>query len=1040
VAERPRGTVTFLFTDVEGSTRLLKQLRDRYGAVLAEHQRLLRDAFAAHGGEEVDTQGDAFFYVFSRARDAAAAAADGQRALASHDWPEGAEFRVRMGMHTGEPVLSDEGRYHGMGVNRTARIMAAGHGGQILASQSTASVLGDDDVDGVTLRDLGEHNLKDLARPERIYQLQVAGLEGDFAPLKTESAAPAPLYQRPLVVGAFAGVVAAAIAIPVFALGGGSGSSLSALSANSVGIVNPATGAIDDEIADVPTPTRVAASDDAIWVTSADTNSVSRIDVSSKELRDTIRVGDGPSGIAFGAGDIWVANTLAGTVSRIDPDSNDVVGAPIRVGNSPTAVAFGEGSVWVTNIDDQSVSRIDPKDGSVETIDVGAAGRGIAVGGGAVWIGDSARNRVVRVNPETNEVTQPIGVGSGPGAVAFGGGAVWVANTLDGTVSRIDPATNRVGSTVTVGASPNAIAASDDAVWVANEAEPTIVRLDPRTGSVAQTVRTGARPTGLTIAGSLWVAGQASAGTHRGGTLVYDDTVGDREIDPALAYSPTVWSLLNITNDGLVGFKHVGGSEGSQLVPDLATSLPTPTDAGKTYAFQLRKGIHFSNGSLLKASAVRSTFERLFKAGTPVPSYYTSIRGGSACFKHPKACDLSNGIVTDDATGTVTFRLTARDPEFLYRLALTFASIVPADTPLSKRGTRPVPATGPYVIRSPTPKLFILVRNRHFRVWNAIAQPDGYADRIKVSLGSEPRQAATKVARGAADVVNLGAGFAEFGARLTQFETQHPAQVRTTPAPATLFWFLNTCVPPFDDIRARQAVNYALDRDKLVQIHGGQQTAQATCQVLPPNFPGYRPYCPYTANPGPGGAWSAPNLARARELVRQSGTTGARVTFWGWKGPEAKRELDLARAVLTRLGYRVSVKAFPDITAQYDALVKAPTSGLPQAGYNGWFVDYPAAANFFNLVSCSTAGDQSINLSGFCSRELEAKLRRASTLQAQDQDAGAKVWAQVDRAATDLAPWVPTITPRNVDLVSKRVGNYQHHPLFGVLLDQLWVR
>ena len=143
--------------------------------MLAEHQRLLREAFAAHGGEEVDTQGDAFFYVFSRARDAAAAAADAQRALAAHEWPEGAEFRVRMGMHTGEPVVSDEGRYHGMGVHRTARIMAAGHGGQILASQATASVLADDELDGITLRDLGEHKLKDLARPERIYELGSTG-------------------------------------------------------------------------------------------------------------------------------------------------------------------------------------------------------------------------------------------------------------------------------------------------------------------------------------------------------------------------------------------------------------------------------------------------------------------------------------------------------------------------------------------------------------------------------------------------------------------------------------------------------------------------------------------------------------------------------------------------------------------------------------------------------------------------------------------------------------------------------------------------
>src|SRR5512133_1911055 len=187
MAERPRGTVTFLFTDVEGSTSLLKHLRDGCGVVLSEHARLLREAFAAHGGEEVDTQGDGFFYVFSRARDAAAAASDGQRALAAHGWPEGAEFRVRIGMHTGEPVLSDEGRYHGMGVHRTARIMAAGHGGQVLASQATASLLADDELPGITLRDLGEHGLKDMDRPERIYQLDIDDLPSTFPPLRTDA-------------------------------------------------------------------------------------------------------------------------------------------------------------------------------------------------------------------------------------------------------------------------------------------------------------------------------------------------------------------------------------------------------------------------------------------------------------------------------------------------------------------------------------------------------------------------------------------------------------------------------------------------------------------------------------------------------------------------------------------------------------------------------------------------------------------------------------------------------------------------------------
>ncbi|MEK6274647.1 MAG: ABC transporter substrate-binding protein [Actinomycetota bacterium] len=1041
MAQRPRGTVTFLFTDVEGSTRLLKQLRDQYGAVLAEHQRLLREAFAAHGGEEVDTQGDAFFYVFSRARDAAAAAVDGQRALASHDWPEGAELRVRMGMHTGEPVVSDEGRYHGMGVHRTARIMAAGHGGQILASQSTASVLADDDLDGVSLRDLGEHNLKDLARPERIYELQVDGLEQVFAPLKTESAvvAPTPLYRRPIVIGTFAGVLAAAIAIPVFAFGGGSsGSSLSRLSANSVGIVNPSNGSIEDEVTDLPTPTRVAAGEGAIWVTSTDTNSVSRIDASSHELRDTIRVGDGPSGIAFGAGDVWVANTLAGTVSRIDPDANEVVGEPIRVGNNPTAVAFGEGAVWVTNVDDRSVSRIDPKSGEVETFDVGAAGRGIAVGDGSVWIGDSAENRVVRVDAGTKAVTQEIGVGSGPSALALGAGALWVANTLDGTVSRIDPASGQVRATVPVGANPSAIAASGDAVWVSNEAGRTIVRLDPRSGAVAKIVHTGTRPTGLTIAGSLWVAGQAAAGAHRGGTLRVVGALGtDEQIDPAQAYGGTSWNLLGITNDGLVSFKRAGGGAGTQLVPDLATSVPAPTEDGRTYTFHLRKGIRFSNGATLKASDVRSTFERLFKGGTARPDYYALIRGASACIEKPTACDLSDGIVTDDKSGTVTFHLTAPHSEFLHRLAIPFASILPSGTPVSKRGTRPVPASGPYVIQTATPKRVILIRNRYFHVWDAIATPEGYVDRIELTAGGD-RQATAKVARGTADVASGFGG--EFGARLAKFERQYPAQVHTTPALATFYWYLNTTVPPFDDVRARRAVSFALDRVRLLRRSGQEETAQITCQVLPPNLPGYRPYCPYTTDADAGGAWSAPDLAKARALVRQSGTSGARVTFWTFKiNGKVLADAEVARQTFTQLGYRYVEKIFPDPEQYFEALVKAPKNA-PNSGTTGWLADYPAASNFFEPMSCKTFGDPAANSSRFCSAAFDRKLERATVVQTRDPGAAAKVWEQIDRDATDQAIWVSTHTPRNVDLVSKRVGNYQHHPLFGVLLDQLWVR
>ncbi len=185
MSELPSGTLTFLFTDIEGSTRLLRQLRDRYGDVLADHRLLLRAAFAAYGGQEIGTEGDSFFIVFRRARDAVAAAADAQRALTEHTWPADAEIRVRMGMNTGEPNVDEDGSYVGLGVHLAARIASAGYGGQVLLSQATCALIQADEVADVSLEDLGEHQLKDFDRPERIFQLVIEDVPADFPPLKT---------------------------------------------------------------------------------------------------------------------------------------------------------------------------------------------------------------------------------------------------------------------------------------------------------------------------------------------------------------------------------------------------------------------------------------------------------------------------------------------------------------------------------------------------------------------------------------------------------------------------------------------------------------------------------------------------------------------------------------------------------------------------------------------------------------------------------------------------------------------------------------
>jgi predicted ATPase/class 3 adenylate cyclase len=186
MGELPTGTVTFLFSDVEASTRLLRRLGGRYGEVLAEHQRLLRAAFDEHDGREVHTEGDGFFVAFARASDAIAAAVSAQRSLATRRWPERVEVRVRMGVHTGEAEVQ-QGDYVGLDVHRAARICSAGHGGQVLISSSTRELVGDELPGGVALRDLGEHRLKDLDRPEHLFQLVVGGLPADFPALASLS-------------------------------------------------------------------------------------------------------------------------------------------------------------------------------------------------------------------------------------------------------------------------------------------------------------------------------------------------------------------------------------------------------------------------------------------------------------------------------------------------------------------------------------------------------------------------------------------------------------------------------------------------------------------------------------------------------------------------------------------------------------------------------------------------------------------------------------------------------------------------------------
>jgi class 3 adenylate cyclase len=181
MAQLPAGTVTFVFTDLEGSTALVKQLGDDFGEVLSQHRRIVRHVFGAAGGTEIDTQGDAFFYAFPRAREAVGAAVEVQRRHANAEWPSGVDVRVRIGLHTGEPAVGEEG-YHGLDVVRAARICTVARGGNVLLSETTKALIGSSLPEGVSVFPLGERQLKGIDEPERVFELDIDGVESTPAP------------------------------------------------------------------------------------------------------------------------------------------------------------------------------------------------------------------------------------------------------------------------------------------------------------------------------------------------------------------------------------------------------------------------------------------------------------------------------------------------------------------------------------------------------------------------------------------------------------------------------------------------------------------------------------------------------------------------------------------------------------------------------------------------------------------------------------------------------------------------------------------
>jgi peptide/nickel transport system substrate-binding protein len=841
-----------------------------------------------------------------------------------------------------------------------------------------------------------------------------------------------------LVAAGSALAVAAAVSIVVVARPWAAGESPAQLPADSVGLFDSAGGRVGAAVP-VGSPDGVAYGRGSVWVVDGTEGKLFRVDAVRHARIDHIDVGSDPSAVTVSRnGDVWVANSGDGTVSRISPATDQTVGPPIPVGNQPVAIASGPSGVWVANQGDDTVQRVDPVTGKVtRRVGVGGLPDGIAVGPDAVWVANGQDGTVTRIDPVTGQPSGPFFVGAGPAGIAVTPSAVWVANSLDRTVSKIDPLTGQV-TTFPVGDGPSAIVATKNSVWVSDQFDATLDRIDARTGRVTRTVPVGSSPHGLALTSSgVWVAARPfAAASHRGGTLT-EVSNSLPAVDPAQAYDYMTVPALATVYDGLVALRRSGGPRGFTLVPDLAVTLPRPADGGKAYTFTLRPGIRYSNGAPVRTADFRHGIERQLTSG-PAAAYYQGILGAQACRPPPGRCDLSAGIVTNDAARTVTFRLSQADPEFLYKLAQLLATPAPkeiSDRPIT--GPPYLPGTGPYEIASYVKnRSLTLKRNPYFHQWSYAAQPAGYPDVIRFEQLAAAKQESA-VAAGHADLVDINWNSLPSG----PLAIRYPGRLHHGFKIFTLFVFLNTRQRPFSSLKARQAVSYAINRAHIIQLLGlGAGQAAVTCQLLPADFPGYQPYCPYTTPPRDG-AWHGPDLATARRLVSESGTTGTPVTVWNAPWDHLQVNSYLVQ-LLRHIGYRATLRHISASTFQKALL---SPQGKFQIGISGFGADLPTASNFFvPELSCRSLRHPNpngvLNLSWYCNPHADKLASQAQALQVTDPAAARRAWAQLYRLISNQAPVVPVSSGSPTFFVSARVGNYQEQPMGVPLLDQMWVR
>lgn len=515
--------------------------------------------------------------------------------------------------------------------------------------------------------------------------------------------------------------------------------------------------------------------------------------------------------------------------------------------------------------------------------------------------------------------------------------------------------------------------------------------------------------TGVTACGS-----DDSGGGSGGGEINVSMTSFPDYVDPQLSYTVEGWEIMYNTYTPLLTYRHAKGEDGTEVVPGLAKDMPEVSPDGKTYKLALRSGMKYSDGTPIKASDFTYAIQRLFKADSGGSVFYEPIVGARD-YADDKAPTIS-GIVTDDATGDITISLTEPNGTFEDLLGLPFAAPVPPSTPLDKDATNnPPPTSGPFMITNvEAPQTMTLERNPQFQtVKDAGAEEvtDGNVDKITITQNKSNSAQVTGVEQNTVDFMHDPPD----ADRLAEVKSRFADRFRMEESINTYYFWMNNQVAPFNDVRVRQAVNYAVDPEALNRIFGGR--LHPTQQVLPPGMPGYEEYKLY---PGP-------DMNKAKQLIAEANPADRDITVWTDDEPDRKRIGEYYHDVLNQLGFNATLKVIAG-DVYWTTVGNQSTPDL-DTGFGDWFQDFPHPDDFFRplLNGASILPTNGNNLSRVSIPELDDK---ANQLRAQQlSDDLEKQYAALDRAYMEQAVWAPYGNEEFTTFLSDRMDfdrSYRH--------------